>query len=60
MAFENIIDSICFKIGNEKYKAKPIDMLFSREIPNSDFTYPIFKWQSIICSRKYEHGDRKT
>lgn len=36
-----IIDSIEFKIDTDFYTAKPVELYYAREIPNSDFFYPI-------------------
>lgn len=51
-----ILDSINFIIADRKYIAKPIDILFSRNRPNSDFYYPVFnktkKIEVVILDNK--------
>ena len=36
-----ILDSIVLKIEGKLYKAKPTNLYYSREIPDSDFIFPV-------------------
>ena len=39
--YDNIVDSIVFSIDGKRYNAYPLKLYFSRDIPNSNFEYPI-------------------